>query len=462
MVFCSPVFIFLFLPIVFISNLLIPKRFSNGLLLIFSLLFYAWGEPIYLFLMILSGIVNYVIARFMDQATQTKRLYMATAVIFNIGILGVFKYSDFIVGTINGLFNLSLPMLNLPLPIGISFYTFQTLSYVIDVYRKETKVQTNLFSLLLYISFFPQLIAGPIVKYHDVADQIKSRKLTVENTSKGLQRFIVGLSKKVLIANSWALLVDTLYALPKQHISTLVVWVAAIAYVFQIYFDFSGYSDMAIGLGRMFGFHFKENFNYPLAATSLQDFWRRWHISLSTWFKQYVYIPLGGNRHGKTRANLNRIFVFFLTGLWHGASWTFVVWGLFHGFFLLLEQSFIRVKSWPKVIQHGYTMLIVLLSFILFRADNFTQAILFFKSMIIISPLSSVAASVLSLWMMPSTYLLLLVSIISATPWLKNKLGESQSLTLKGLSMGMVLVLWVLCILSLSANTYNPFIYFRF
>lgn len=462
MVFSSPVFIFLFLPIVYLSNLLIPKRFSNVLLLVFSLLFYAWGEPLYLFLMIISGIVNYGLARWIDTTTKRKRFYLILAIVFNIGVLGVFKYADFLILSINGLFNSSISLLELPLPIGISFYTFQSLSYVIDVYKKETKVQTNFFSLLLYISFFPQLIAGPIVKYHDIANQIRNRTITVSNTASGLRRFVIGLSKKVLLANAWALVVDTLYALPESEISTLIAWVAAVGYVFQIYFDFSGYSDMAIGLGRMFGFHFKENFNYPLTAVSIQDFWRRWHISLSTWFKLYVYIPLGGNRHGQARAIANRILVFFLTGLWHGASWTFVVWGLYNGLFLLLEQLVFNVKTWPKFIQHTYTLLVVLFGLVLFRAESFTQALFLFQSMLSFSSLTPLAASQLSLWTTPSTFLLFIVSVIAITPWLKSKVTTHQSTAVLGLSSGVLFVLWVACLLSLSANTYNPFIYFRF
>lgn len=462
MVFSSPVFIFLFLPIVYLSNILIPKRFSNVLLLIFSLLFYAWGEPFYLFLMLLSGIINYGLARWIDATTRRKGFYLILAVVFNIGVLGVFKYADFLILTINSLLNSSLTLVELPLPIGISFYTFQSLSYVIDVYKNESKVQTNFFSLLLYISFFPQLIAGPIVKYHDIANQIKNRSVTINNTASGLKRFVIGLSKKVLLANAWALVVDTLYALPNSEISTIVVWVAAVGYVFQIYFDFSGYSDMAIGLGRMFGFHFKENFNYPLTAVSIQDFWRRWHISLSTWFKLYVYIPLGGNRHGQARAVANRIFVFFLTGLWHGASWTFVVWGLYHGMFLLLEQLVFNVKKWPRFIQHTYTLLVVLFGFVLFRAENFTQALFFFQSMFNFSLLTPVAASQLSLWLTPSMIFLLVVSIIAVTPWIKTRTIKYQSTAMQGVSMGVLFVLWIACLLSLSANTYNPFIYFRF
>lgn len=461
MVFSSPVFIFLFLPIVYLINLVIPKRFSNGFLLIFSLIFYAWGEPLYVFLMIFSGLINYLLALSINGQTGKRKIILIFAVIFNIGILGLFKYADFLILTINGLLRTSLPLLNLPLPIGISFYTFQTMSYVFDVYNNETAVQKNYFSLLLYITFFPQLIAGPIVQYHDIARQIESRFVTLDNTVHGLRRFVVGLSKKVLMANAMAVIADRLFALPNSEISTVVAWIASIAYLFQIYFDFSGYSDMAIGMGEMFGFHFKENFNYPYIATSMQDFWRRWHISLSSWFRLYVYIPLGGNRKGKNRALFNRIFVFFLTGLWHGASWTFVVWGLYHGLFLLLEQTVLHVRQWPKIIQRLYTLLVVLIGFVIFRAETFGQSLIFIQSMFAFTSVSALASKEIMILITPLTIVLFAISFIASTPLLKNIKGYDVGWT-SMLSYGFTIVLWIACLLSLAANTYNPFIYFRF
>lgn len=461
MVFSSPVFIFLFLPIVYLINLVIPKRFSNGFLLIFSLIFYAWGEPLYVFLMIFSGLINYLLALSINGQTGKRKIILIFAVIFNIGILGLFKYADFLILTINGLLRTSLPLLNLPLPIGISFYTFQTMSYVFDVYNNETAVQKNYFSLLLYITFFPQLIAGPIVQYHDIARQIESRFVTLDNTVHGLRRFVVGLSKKVLLANAMAVIADRLFALPNSEISTGVAWIASIAYLFQIYFDFSGYSDMAIGMGEMFGFHFKENFNYPYIATSMQDFWRRWHISLSSWFRLYVYIPLGGNRKGKNRALFNRIFVFFLTGLWHGASWTFVVWGLYHGLFLLLEQTVLHVRQWPTIVQRLYTLLVVLIGFVIFRAETFGQSLIFIQSMFAFTSVSALASKELMILITPLTIVLFAISFIASTPLLKNIKGYDVGWT-SMLSYGFTIVLWIACLLSLAANTYNPFIYFRF
>lgn len=462
MVFSSPVFIFLFLPIVYLLNLAIDKRFSNGLLLIFSLLFYAWGEPVYVFLMIFNGIINYYLTLQMERKPDLRRSLMILAVIFNIGILGVFKYADFLILTINNMTQAGLPLMNLPLPIGISFYTFQTMSYVFDVYRNETPAQKNYFSLLLYITFFPQLIAGPIVKYHDIAAQIVSRTVSLSKTASGLRRFVYGLSKKVLLANSMAVIADRLFALSNGDISTNVAWIAAIAYLFQIYFDFSGYSDMAIGMGEMFGFHFKENFNYPYIATSMQDFWRRWHISLSSWFRLYVYIPLGGNRQGKSRAMFNRILVFFLTGLWHGASWTFVVWGLYHGLFLLLEQTFLHVQRWPALLRRIYTLLVVLIGFVIFRAENFSQSLTFIQSMFIYKPSSMVALQELMTLLTPVSILVLLLSIIASTPIAKVIEQRSTTVIPRAFSYGFAIVLWFACLLSLAANTYNPFIYFRF
>lgn len=461
MVFSSPVFIFLFLPIVYLINLVIPKRFSNGFLLIFSLIFYAWGEPLYVFLMIFSGLINYILTLSMGEQSPKRKVILIIAVIFNIGILGLFKYADFLILTVNGVLKTSLPFLNLPLPIGISFYTFQTMSYVFDVYNNETAVQKNYFSLLLYITFFPQLIAGPIVQYHDIARQIESRFVTLDNTVHGLRRFVVGLSKKVLLANAMAVIADRLFALPNSEISTVVAWIASIAYLFQIYFDFSGYSDMAIGMGEMFGFHFKENFNYPYIATSVQDFWRRWHISLSSWFRLYVYIPLGGNRKGKNRAMFNRVFVFFLTGLWHGASWTFVVWGLYHGLFLLLEQTVLHVRQWPVIVQRLYTLLVVLIGFVIFRAETFSQSLIFIQSMFAFTSVSALASKELMILITPFTMVMFAISVIASTPLLKNIKGYDVGWT-SVLSYGFTIVLWIACLLSLAANTYNPFIYFRF
>jgi alginate O-acetyltransferase complex protein AlgI len=462
MVFSSPIFVFLFLPIVYLINLVIPKKFSNLFLLMLSLVFYAWGEPVYVLLMIVSGFVNYWLARGMNTYDDRRKLLLILTIVFNIGVLGVFKYADFAILSFNGILGTHLALLHLPLPIGISFYTFQATSYVIDVYRKDTSVQKNYLTLLLYITFFPQLIAGPIVKYHDVAAEIAERKVTINGTANGLRRFVFGLAKKVILASSMALVADKLYALPNSDISTAIAWMAAVAYLFQIYFDFSGYSDMAIGIGEMFGFHYFENFNYPYISSSIQDFWRRWHISLSSWFKLYVYIPLGGNKKGKARAIFNRILVFFLTGLWHGAAWTFIFWGLYNGVFLLLEQTFLKVEKWPKPLRHIYTLLVVLIGFVFFRAGTFVQALVFIRSMFTISAATANGASQLMILTTPSLILMLGICVVASTPIAKFIRSRDRTDVSNYLSYGFAVVLWFICLLSLSATTYSPFIYFRF
>ncbi|MFG6363489.1 MBOAT family O-acyltransferase, partial [Schaedlerella sp.] len=337
MVFSSMTFLCVFFPAVFLLYHVIPSmRAKNVLLIIISLLFYSYGEPVYVLLMAGSASLNYLYGLLMEWSGRRKPV-LILAVCTNFLILGIFKYADMLIGTCNGLTGARIPPLKVSLPIGISFFTFQALSYVIDVYRGQVKAQKNYGSMLLYISFFPQLIAGPIVKYHDIEQQISNRTTDVKEIAAGFRRFIVGLSKKVLLSNTAALAADAVFAAELSQVNILSAWIGAVSYLFQIYFDFSGYSDMAIGLGHMFGFTFQENFNYPYISGSVQEFWRRWHISLSTWFKEYLYIPLGGNRKGAARTYMNKLIVFFCTGLWHGANWTFVVWGLYHGLFLLLE-----------------------------------------------------------------------------------------------------------------------------
>ena len=346
MVFSSTVFLFAFFPVTFIIYKLLPSiKSQNIFLVIASLVFYAYGEPVYVLLMLCSVLANYLFGRLVT-CSKARRFWMVTAVLANLGVLAIFKYSAFLVQNINATAHFSLPVPQMHFPVGISFFTFQALSYVIDVYREPDTCQKNFIKLLLYISLFPQLIAGPIVKYHDIAAEIDSRTVTAKETAEGLRRFFCGLAKKVLIADVLGLAVDKIYALPAADLCAASAWFAAVAYALQIYFDFSGYSDMAIGMGQMFGFHFKENFNHPYYADSIQDFWRRWHISLSAWFKEYLYFPLGGNRKGKARTVLNKYIVFFCTGLWHGANWTFVLWGLYHGTFAMLEQlNIIPVKK---------------------------------------------------------------------------------------------------------------------
>lgn len=478
MVFSSPVFLFIFLPVVYLLHLITPTKARNFLLLLASLLFYGWGEPVFVLLMIVSSIVNYFLARGLGSSgsgesshkAQARRILLGLTILFNIGLLVVFKYTDFLISAMNNASGSAIPLTGIPLPIGISFFTFQAMSYVIDVYRGHTPVQRRLDHLMLYIAFFPQLIAGPIVKYHDIADQITNRKLTAPDTAAGIRRFITGLAKKLLIANAAGQIADQAFAMEGSELGIVAAWLGAIAYTLQIYFDFSGYSDMAIGLGRVFGFKFKENFNYPFAAVSMQDFWRRWHISLSTWFKEYLYIPLGGNRQGKWRSGINRGIVFFATGLWHGAAWTFVVWGLLHGFFLLLESyGIIKPEKMWRPLRHIYTSLVVILTFVLFRAESFGQAVAYIVSMFrpSLSALTAPAAQILVMERTgPFGLILILSAILMSLPIGKRiRTRAASNLSASTYEAGsylVAIVLFLLCVLALSAAVYNPFIYFRF
>ncbi len=371
------IFLWVFLPIVLIVSRILPIKLNNVFLLIASLLFYAFGEPKYVLLMLCSIAINYaagmLLAHF-DGGKVARRVVLATAVTLNLGLLLYFKYMGLVVQTLNHLMGDRLTVPEIALPIGISFFTFQALSYVVDVYRGDCEVQKNPLYLALYISFFPQLIAGPIVKYRDISERIANRTITVEKTAEGIRRFIYGLAKKVLIANALSEGADLIYDLPVNELTGALVWMASILYTFQIYYDFSGYSDMAIGLGKMFGFDFKENFRYPYTSLSIREFWQRWHISLGTWFKEYLYIPLGGNRKGRTRTYLNLVIVFFLTGSWHGAGYNFILWGLYHGFFSVLERT--RMGEFlerHRVTAFIYTSLVVNFGWVIFRIVSLRQ-----------------------------------------------------------------------------------------
>ena len=380
----------------------------------------------------------------------------------------MFKYTDMMIETVNRIVGTNIALTNIALPIGVSFFTFQAMSYTIDVYRGEAKAEKNYARVLLYISFFPQLIAGPIVKYSDIASEIDSRHAGADDIARGLRRFIIGLSKKVIISNAMGMAADAVYGLEYGNVAMLTAWVGAVAYMFQIYFDFSGYSDMAIGLGRMFGFHFKENFNYPYSSNSIQDFWRRWHISLSTWFKTYLYIPLGGNRKGKTRTWINRLIVFFFTGLWHGASWTFVVWGLYHGLFLTIETVFPKLTKKLGIFRYLYVFFVVCIGFVFFRADSMAQAFTIIGAMFT----KPVWNSVIALNIMPVLnrmfIFMLILAIVGALPvkvWIENMVGRKSD-RVKSFAHGLTYVacicLLIIDICSLAGGAYNPFIYFRF
>ncbi len=470
MVFSSVTFLFIFLPIVFVLYTLLPNlTLKNTLLIIASLIFYAFGEPIYVFLLIFSALINYILGLNVVGHNKKARIVLIFAVIYNIGMLGVFKYTNFIINTINDLTKLTIGNVNITLPIGISFFTFQALSYVIDVYRNNDIKQRNFSKVLLYIFFFPQLIAGPIVKYHDIEKEINEREQTIEGISSGIRRFIYGLAKKILVANTVGYIADTIYAMNLLDINWLVAWVGAITYTLQIYYDFSGYSDMALGLGKIFGFHFKENFLYPYSSKSIKEFWRKWHISLSTWFKEYLYIPLGGNRNGKKRTIINKVIVFFTTGLWHGANWTFVLWGLFHGLFASLEDLKIMPtnKKWWKYIGHIYTLLVVNVAFVIFRSDTITQAFTMIKEMFIdFKKLNYADITVLLYNITAYSIFIIILAIIFALPIKNIVAGKMKSINkTEVLEVGSYLIsviLLVLCIMSLASSTFNPFIYFRF
>lgn len=457
MVFSSCIFLFFFLPAVCVLYWICPNlKIKNAILILASLFFYAFGEPVYILLMIGSILVNYALARLIASRQRGAGGILALTVAFNIGMLIVFKYSALIVETAGHLLGRQLPVPEIALPIGISFYTFQALSYCIDVYRDRGIVQKNVWKLMLYISFFPQLIAGPIVKYHDIDAQLSDRRVTIEGMAAGIQRFICGLGKKLLIANAMAYIVDTLYTTQIQF--ALTAWLVAVCYIFQIYFDFSGYSDMAIGLGKMFGFTFQENFNYPYISRNIQEFWRRWHISLSTWFKEYLYIPLGGNRKGEARTMVNKLIVFMATGIWHGANWTFLVWGLFHGLFITLEYKHV-IAFRNRVFAHIYTMLVVICGFVIFRADTIGQAVHILGAMFAGFRAEPAELMLIAKLLTPYHVVCILAAVVLSAPvsvWLGKKI-KNQAVLYAG-----SIILLAVCIMNLATASYNPFIYFRF
>ena len=464
MVFSSMVFMCVFLPAVFVLHCILPGiRAKNALLLLASVIFYAYGEPVYIILLFISTLLNYFCACGIDRFQNHRKGILVLAVICNLGILIVFKYTDFILGMVNSVTGLQLPLPQIRMPIGISFFTFQAMSYVIDVYRETTRAQKNYAKVLLYISFFPQLIAGPIVKYHDVAAEIDQRTVTLDGVALGIRRFSAGLCKKVLLANTLGLVADNLFGASAGSINGAGAWLGAISYMLQIYFDFSGYSDMAIGLGWMFGFHFKENFNYPYISGTIREFWRRWHMSLSGWFLEYLYIPLGGNRKGKFRTVVNKMIVFLCTGIWHGAAVNFLFWGVYHGFFLMLEEYIPWIGKKGSAVkfffQHVYALLVVCIGFVFFRAETMAQGCFWVRKMFTGFGWNAGAMS-FALQQMTPVFLVTLAGALIACCPVKKLISEKKwygpvayVCSLTGL---------VICILSLASGTYNPFIYFRF
>ncbi|MCM1135926.1 MAG: MBOAT family protein [Clostridium sp.] len=464
MLFNSAVFLLLFLPITFVMNFFVKKQYSNILLLVASLIFYAWGEPVFVLLMIISILYNWLVGQGIGHSEGVKKkAFLLIGLIYNLGILGYYKYTGLIISIINSIFQEEvLDEPQIVLPIGLSFFTFQAISYIVDIYREEIETSSNLVNTALYISFFPQLIAGPIVKYRDINKQIINRTISWPGgVAAGFKRFIYGLSKKVLISNVLGLCVDTIYSYNIESIDGRMAWIGALSYTFQIYYDFSGYSDMAIGLGKMFGFDILDNFNYPYLSRSINEFWRRWHISLGTWFREYVYIPLGGNRKGNTYINL--IIVFFLTGLWHGADFSFIVWGLYHGLFSIFERiGFKKVLDRLKIISIFYCFFVVNIGWVFFRAYNTFTAIRYISRMIM--PWRHMEINV-AIWnyMNNKTVFAGVCAIIGMgllnkmiprkiiDKW-KNSIAESL----------YCVFLLILCLAAIASNAYNPFIYFQF
>ncbi|GAA0178176.1 MBOAT family protein [Clostridium sediminicola] len=473
MVFSSLVFLFIFLPIVLFIYIIAPKKIKNIVLLTASLIFYAWGEPTYIFLMIFSSVVDYIHGLLIEKFRQNDkkaRIVVLSSVIINLGLLSFFKYSDFLISNINFLFSTDFVSLNLPLPIGISFYTFQTMSYTIDVYRKKAPVQKNPIALATYVTLFPQLIAGPIVRYQTVALQINKREVTIQKFSEGVKRFIIGLGKKVLLANNIGLLWTQIQNTHFEDLTILTSWLGIIAFAFQIYFDFSGYSDMAIGLGKMFGFDFLENFNYPYISKSITEFWRRWHISLATWFKDYVYFPLGGSKLSKIKMYRNLFIVWILTGLWHGAEWNFVIWGFYFGIIIAIEKLVllkVLENTWNSV-RHIYTIFILLIGWVIFIYDNLYDGVLYLKTMFGFKNIILLDSQFL--YYLYNYGILLIILCIASTPFVKNmhiKLVKNLNKRYLYIYYNLVMPIMYFTILFVSTSylvdsTYNPFLYFRF
>lgn len=479
MLFSSTTFLFIFLPVVLAVYFICPRRFRNLILLIGSLLFYAWGEPRYILVMLATILVNYILALVCASCKEKGKDTGAKAavigsVVFSIGMLAFFKYSNFFLSNLNGSLGkaagFSIPLLNIALPLGISFYTFQTLSYTIDVYRGIVKPQKNILNLAAYVCLFPQLIAGPIVRYQTVAGELEERRESFAAFGSGVRRFVTGLGKKVLLANTAGSIFHMIGGMGDSQLSVGLYWIASIAFTFQIYFDFSGYSDMAIGLGRMFGFQFLENFDYPYISKSITEFWRRWHMSLSSWFRDYIYIPLGGNRKGKVRTIVNLFIVWFLTGFWHGASWNFIIWGLYFFVLLMIEKAGLlkRLDKMPAAVGHIYTLFLVNISWVIFSYDTLDALGMVFKRMF--------GFGGLPVWNTTATYVLLsyllifLIMAFAATPLPKKLAGrlgrvlperQKEIMSVAGEALGLALLL-VLATSCLASDAFNPFLYFRF
>ena len=465
MLFTSISFLYYFLPALIIIYFITPKKYKNIILLIASLLFYFYGEPKYVFLMIAEIIIAYIGAILIDKYKNQSKNILITTLFIHVFLLIIFKYTDFIIQTINDISNANIKLLNIALPIGISFYTFQIISYVIDVYNGKVKVQKNLINLATYVSLFPQLVAGPIVRYQTVEKELDDRVHSFNNFAYGIRRFTIGLAKKVLIANALGELCSKAFLADEKTI--VFFWIFGVSYMLQLYFDFSAYSDMAIGLGRIFGFHFPENFNYPYISKSITEFWRRWHISLSTWFKDYVYIPLGGNRDGKYKQIRNILIVWLLTGIWHGANWTFLIWGLLFGIILIIEKIFLNkfMEKLPSFIRRIYVLFIVMILFIIFNSDNMSVALTNIKGLFGMNEEAFV--NDYTLHYLKSYLPVLIIALLGSTPFIKiliDKLRKNKYVNniINILEPILIVVILVVVTSYLIDNSYNPFLYFRF
>ncbi len=465
MLFTSISFLYYFLPSLIIIYFIIPKKYKNIILLIASLLFYFYGEPKYVFLMIIEIIIAYIGAILIDKYKNQSKNILIITLFIHIFLLIIFKYTDFLIQTINDIAKTNINLLNIALPIGISFYTFQIISYIIDVYNGKVKIQKNIIKLATYVSLFPQLIAGPIVRYQTVEKELDKRTHNFSNFSYGIRRFSIGLAKKVLIANALGELCTKASIIDEKTI--ILYWIFAISYMLQLYFDFSAYSDMAIGLGRIFGFHFPENFNYPYISKSITEFWHRWHISLSTWFKDYVYIPLGGNRVTKLKQIRNILIVWLLTGIWHGANWTFLIWGLLFGIILIIEKLWLNklMEKLPSFIRRIYVLFIVMILFIIFNSDNISTSLINIKGLFGINKEAFI--NDYTLHYLKSYSLILIIALIGSTPFIKisiDKLRKNKYMNniLNILEPILIIIILIIVTSYLIDNSYNPFLYFRF
>ncbi len=466
MVFSSIVFLYIFLPIMLLVYFIVPKKFKNAIMILASLIFFAWGEIRYIFIMLLLAVMDYWCGKKIDKYYENRtkrRIYLAIDVGVNLLILFFFKYADFIITNINGITGFNIPLLNIPLPIGVSFNTFQSLSYIIDVYRGTVKCEKSFYNYLTYTTLFPQIIAGPIVRYETVDEELVDKKISLDNFSNGMKRFIIGLGKKVLIANNIGLLWNVIETGNYTELSMFLSWLGIIAFALQIYFDFSGYSDMAIGLAQIFGMVFDENFNYPYIANSITDFWRRWHITLSSWFKDYIYIPLGGNRKGLPKQIRNILIVWFLTGAWHGASWNFILWGVYFGVILIIEKLFLLtiLEKLPEIIKHIYAIVLILVSWVIFAFEDLSKIGIYIKSMFAGGAISNSEA----IYYFQNYIFIIIVGILCSLPvWkkIKEKIDNKNSKVLDVITSLGYVAIFVLCTASLVTDSFNPFLYFRF